>query len=170
MCCVCASPVRQSGHRPGRAVDTASTTKTSKESLTLSTRTSIPGNSTASTVLLAMPGHTLPKRSLAHSADLGIHGTADRAEFRDPHQPGTLDDTAPDPCADDGPERGPSHTPAAPTALLTQGLTGRPFLAHPAITLNRWWRARTDTDPPSELQALIDAVATGHRLDLYCRL
>ncbi|WP_405876985.1 hypothetical protein [Streptomyces sp. NBC_00005] len=39
----------------------------------------------------------------------------------------------------------------------------------PAITLNRWWRAWTDKDPPSELQALIDAVTTGHRLDLYRR-
>jgi hypothetical protein len=54
----------QSGHRPGRGMDTASTTRTSEEPLTRSTRTSIPGNSTASTVLLTMAGNTLPKRSL----------------------------------------------------------------------------------------------------------
>jgi hypothetical protein len=35
---------------------------------------------------------------------------------------------------------------------------------------NRWWRAWTDTDPPSELQALIDAVTTGHCIDLYRRI
>ncbi len=49
---------RQSGHQPGRAVDTASTTRASEESLTRSTRTSIPGNSTSSTVLLATAGNT----------------------------------------------------------------------------------------------------------------
>ena len=31
----------------------------------------------------------------------------------------------------------------------------------PAVTLYRWWRAWTDKDPPSELQALIDAVTSG---------
>lgn len=40
----------------------------------------------------------------------------------------------------------------------------------PAIILNRWWRAWTDTDPPSELQALIDAVTNGHGIDLYLRI
>ncbi|MET8454463.1 hypothetical protein [Streptomyces sp. NPDC005209] len=40
----------------------------------------------------------------------------------------------------------------------------------PAVTLNRWWQAWTDKDPPSELQALIDAVITGHGIDLYCRI
>ncbi|MER6386225.1 hypothetical protein ABT274_41310, partial [Streptomyces sp. NPDC001127] len=40
----------------------------------------------------------------------------------------------------------------------------------PAITLTRWWRAWTDTDPPSELQALINAVTTGHGIDLYLRI
>ncbi|MFI8787928.1 hypothetical protein [Streptomyces sp. NPDC055105] len=39
----------------------------------------------------------------------------------------------------------------------------------PAITLNRWWRDWTDTDAPSELQALIDAVTTGHGIDLNRR-
>ncbi|MFE9454381.1 transposase [Streptomyces sp. NPDC006739] len=33
-----------------------------------------------------------------------------------------------------------------------------------------WWRAWTDADPPSELQALIDAVTTGHGLHLYLRI
>jgi hypothetical protein len=45
--------------------------------------------------------------------------------------PGHLDATAPDPCLDEGPERGSSRTPPAPTALLAQGLTSHPFLAHP---------------------------------------
>lgn len=80
--CVRLACIRQTGQRPGRAVDTASTTRTSVEALTRSSRTSIPGNSTASTVLLAMTGHTLPKRSLVPHADLGIHGTAARASFK----------------------------------------------------------------------------------------
>ncbi|WP_372412181.1 hypothetical protein [Streptomyces luteireticuli] len=46
--------------------------------------------------------------------------------------PGPLDATAPDPCPDNGPERGTHHTPPAPTTLLAQGLTRRTFLAHPA--------------------------------------
>lgn len=54
---------RQSGHWPGRPVDTASTASAPEESLTRSTRTAIPGISTSSTVLLATPGNTLPKRS-----------------------------------------------------------------------------------------------------------
>ena len=40
----------------------------------------------------------------------------------------------------------------------------------PAITLTRWWQAWTDTHPPHELQALIDAVTTGHGIDLYRRI
>jgi hypothetical protein len=84
--------------------------------------------------------------------------------------PGPLDATAPDPCPDEGPERGPTEPhppqlPCWPAALRSV----RAWLT-PATTLNRWWRAWTDTDPPSELQALIDAVTTGHRLDLYLRI
>ncbi|MDX3763808.1 hypothetical protein PV684_53860 [Streptomyces sp. AK02-04a] len=45
--------------------------------------------------------------------------------------PGPLDTSAPDPRPNNGPERGPRHTPPAPTALLAQGLTRHPFLAHP---------------------------------------
>jgi SRSO17 transposase len=45
--------------------------------------------------------------------------------------PGALDATAPDPCPDDRSERGHRHTPPAPTALLAQGITRRPILAHP---------------------------------------
>ena len=71
--------LRQSGHRPGRPVETASTTKAPEESLTRSTRTSIPGNSTSTTVLLATAGNTLVKRPCVPTADLGIHGTAVRA-------------------------------------------------------------------------------------------
>ncbi|MFG3022504.1 hypothetical protein ACGFZQ_28795 [Streptomyces sp. NPDC048254] len=33
-------------------------------------------------------------------------------------------------------------------------------------TLQRCWRAWTDAPPPAELQALINAVGTGHALDL----
>lgn len=62
---------------------------------------------------------------------------------------------------------------ASPAEVMEGGplrLAGRPLLAHPAITLHRWCQAWTDKDPPSELQALIDAVTTGHGLDLYCRI
>ncbi|EMF56509.1 MULTISPECIES: hypothetical protein [Streptomyces] len=45
--------------------------------------------------------------------------------------PGPLDATAPDPCPDEGPERGTNRTPPAPTALLAQGITFGPRLAHP---------------------------------------
>jgi hypothetical protein len=44
--------------------------------------------------------------------------------------PGPLDATAPDPC-DEVPERGTGTVPPAPTALLAQGITSHPFLAHP---------------------------------------
>jgi hypothetical protein len=37
----------------------------------------------------------------------------------------------------------------------------------PWTTLRRCWRAWSTKPPPSELQALLDAVATGHALDLY---
>ncbi|WP_405814084.1 hypothetical protein OG241_05910 [Streptomyces sp. NBC_01390] len=40
----------------------------------------------------------------------------------------------------------------------------------PATTLSRWWRAWTDKDPLPDLQALIDAVTTGHGIDLYRRI
>ncbi|MEU9367156.1 hypothetical protein AB0D71_21050 [Streptomyces avermitilis] len=45
--------------------------------------------------------------------------------------PGPLDVTAPDACPDHGPERGTSPVPPAPTALLAQGITRHPVLAHP---------------------------------------
>ncbi|WP_372408842.1 IS701 family transposase [Streptomyces luteireticuli] len=45
--------------------------------------------------------------------------------------PGPMDASASDPCPDDRPERGTSHTPPAPTSLLAQGLARHPFLAHP---------------------------------------
>lgn len=67
-------------------MDNASTARTSLESLRRSTCTSIPGSNTASTVLLAMAGNTLPKQSLVPLADLGLHGTADRADFTGIHQ------------------------------------------------------------------------------------
>lgn len=59
----------------------------------------------------------------------------------------------------------PCHQPCCPRALraIRSWLTA-------AVTLNRWWRAWTDKDPPSELQALIDAVTAGHGIDLYCRI
>ncbi|MDQ0757712.1 hypothetical protein QF027_000347 [Streptomyces canus] len=69
-----------------------------------------------------------------------------------------------------GPERGPpllnqSQRPCWPRALRVI----RSWLA-PAITLTRCWQAWTHTDPPHELQALIDAVTTGHGIDLYLRI
>lgn len=69
-----------------------------------------------------------------------------------------------------GPERGPRpphrpQQPCWPRALQAIGS----WLA-PAVTLNRWWRAWTDKDPPSELPALIDAVTTGRGIDLYRRI
>ncbi|QCX82688.1 hypothetical protein C9F11_46770 (plasmid) [Streptomyces sp. YIM 121038] len=45
--------------------------------------------------------------------------------------PGPVDTTAPDPCPDDRAERGHPHAPPAPTALLAQGFTRHPGLAHP---------------------------------------
>ncbi|MFB7601251.1 transposase, partial [Streptomyces sp. NPDC056160] len=45
--------------------------------------------------------------------------------------PEPLDATAPDPHPDEGQERGTDPVPPAPTALLAQGFTGHPFLAHP---------------------------------------
>jgi hypothetical protein len=79
----------------------------------------------------------------------------------------------------------PSHRTRAPTT----GQRGGPSEPHPpqlpcwpralrsvrawptpATTLNRWWRAWTDKDPPAELQALIHAVTNGHGIDLYRRI
>lgn len=40
----------------------------------------------------------------------------------------------------------------------------------PAVALNRWWRAWTNKDPPTELQALTDTATTGHGIDLYHRM
>ena len=44
--------------------------------------------------------------------------------------PGHLDATAPDPCPDEEPERGTSRTLPTPTALLAQGITFGPRMAH----------------------------------------
>lgn len=84
--------------------------------------------------------------------------------------PGPLDTTAPDPCPDEGQRggRAPSHQPQQP--CWPRALRAIRSWLTPAVTLNRWWRAWTDKDPPSELQALIDAVTTGHGIDLYCRI
>ncbi|MDW6064487.1 hypothetical protein SAZ11_49290 [Streptomyces sp. FXJ1.4098] len=84
--------------------------------------------------------------------------------------PGPVDDSAPDPCPDDRPERGPapSHQPQLP--CWPRALRAIRSWLTPATTLFRWWRAWTDKDPPAELQALIDAVTTGHGIDLYSRV
>ncbi|CAL9439999.1 hypothetical protein SUDANB145_02226 [Streptomyces sp. enrichment culture] len=63
---------RQSGHRPGRHVDTASTTNPSSDSLTCSTRTPTPENSTSSTDLTAMRRKTAKKGSGVPLPDLGF--------------------------------------------------------------------------------------------------
>jgi hypothetical protein len=39
----------------------------------------------------------------------------------------------------------------------------------PWLSLGRWWRAWSNTPPPTELQELIDAVAAGRPLNLYVR-
>lgn len=71
--------------------------------------------------------------------------------------PGPLYATAPDPCPDEGPERaaGPalSHQPQQ---LCWPGvLRAIRCRLTTAVTLNRWWQAWTDKDPPAEFQALI---------------
>lgn len=71
---------RQSGHRPGRVVDTASTTSPPGSGLTRSIRTPSPENSTFSTTLTVTEDNTPKKRSCVLAADLGIHGTPVRAE------------------------------------------------------------------------------------------
>ena len=37
----------------------------------------------------------------------------------------------------------------------------------PWLALQRWWQAWSNAPPPTELQNLIDAVATGQALNLY---
>ncbi|MEU6070112.1 hypothetical protein ABZ864_38190 [Streptomyces sp. NPDC047082] len=58
--------------------------------------------------------------------------------------------------------------------IMEESSVGQIPQAHHALVPgtghNRWRRAWTDKDRPSELQAQIDAVTTGHRLDLHCRI
>jgi hypothetical protein len=84
--------------------------------------------------------------------------------------PGPLDATAPDRSPTGGQRGGPAepHQPQQP--CWPRALRAIRSWLTPAVTLHRWWRAWTDKDPPSGLQALIDAVTTGHSLDLYCRI
>ncbi|GEC10542.1 hypothetical protein SSP24_81970 [Streptomyces spinoverrucosus] len=88
--------------------------------------------------------------------------------------PGDLDATAPDPCPDEGPERGTSLTPPASTALLAQGLTRHPFLAHllahPGHHPHPVVASLDGQGPALRAPGLIDAVTTGHGIDLYCRV
>ncbi len=68
-------------------------------------------------------------------------------------------------------QRGGSTEPHQPQQpCWTKALRAFRSWLTPAVTLNRWWQAWTDKDPPSELQALIHAVTTGHGIDLYCRI
>lgn len=62
--------------------------------------------------------------------------------------PGPLNATTPDPCPNEGPERGPdpSHEPQQP--CWPKALRAIRSWLTPAITLNRWWRGWTDKDPP----------------------
>ncbi|WP_406445098.1 hypothetical protein OHB14_39125 [Streptomyces sp. NBC_01613] len=57
-----------------------------------------------------------------------------------------------------------------PTALLAQGLTLDPLLAHPGHHPAALVASLDRQGPTSELQALIDAVTTGHGIDLYRRI
>ncbi|MFE2964278.1 hypothetical protein ACFXKC_11495 [Streptomyces sp. NPDC059340] len=77
--------------------------------------------------------------------------------------------TAADPDAVATPAGRPLSRPHTFRLFKQSSAATHPFLLTPAVTLNRWWRAWTDTDPPSELLALIDAVTTGHGIDLYRR-
>ncbi|MDX3696067.1 hypothetical protein PV726_38285, partial [Streptomyces europaeiscabiei] len=62
----------------------------------------------------------------------------------------------------------PSHQPQQP--CWPRALRAVRSWLTPAVTLHRWWQAWTDKDPPPDLQALIDAVTTGHGIDLYRRI
>lgn len=100
-------------------------------------------------------------RSRASAASAGTNGSPQPDSWMPPRR---------NPCPDEGPERGPalSHRPQLP--CWARALRAIRSWLTPAVTLNRWWRAWTDTDPPSELQALIDAVTTGHGIDLCRRI
>lgn len=74
------------------------------------------------------------------------------------------------PVPSEEPEGGASSLPPAPTALLAQDLTGDPFLAHPRRHPQPMVASLDGQGPPSELQALIDAVTTGHGIDLCRRI
>ncbi|MEV0280138.1 transposase [Streptomyces sp. NPDC050610] len=68
-------------------------------------------------------------------------------------------------------QRGGSTTPHQPQPpCWPRALRAVRAWLTPATTMTRWWRAWTDKDPPSELQALLDAVTTGRPLDLYHRV
>lgn len=61
-------------------------------------------------------------RSRASAASAGTNGSPQPDSWMPPRR---------NPCPDEGPERGTGLVPPAPTALLGQGLTRHPFLAHP---------------------------------------
>ncbi|MFD8978589.1 transposase [Streptomyces sp. NPDC059564] len=66
-----------------------------------------------------------------------------------------------------GPRGGP-HRPHQPQpACWPKAIRDVRAWLDPWIALQRCWRAWTNAPPPPELQALIDAVGTGHALDLY---
>ncbi|MFJ4597930.1 MULTISPECIES: hypothetical protein [unclassified Kitasatospora] len=63
--------------------------------------------------------------------------------------------------------QGPTPTHQPHPACSPKAIRAVRAWLDPWITLQRCWRARTNAPPPPELQALIDAVATGRPLDLY---
>jgi hypothetical protein len=95
--------------------------------------------------LLATAGNTLPKRSPVPAADLGFHGTAERAKIRGPHHIDYVHRRAPftacshfiDPATWKDLQRRlrSNHSPAAAHAQrwIFHTLTGSPHLAHPDI-------------------------------------
>jgi hypothetical protein len=79
----------------------------------------------------------------------------------------------PAPSAERAPAREKRGTPAGAGAdgCLCWPRTLRRVRAwlDPWLSLGRWWRAWSNTPPPTELQQLIDAVAAGRPLNLYVR-
>jgi hypothetical protein len=66
-----------------------------------------------------------------------------------------------------GPRGGPPEPHQPQPACWPKAIRAVRAWLDPWITLQRCWRAWTNAPPPPQLQALIDAVGTGHPLDLY---
>ncbi|MER6808149.1 hypothetical protein ABT299_02610 [Spirillospora sp. NPDC000708] len=102
--------------------------------------------------------------STARAASAGTPGSPIRDTLR-PHP-----DQPPPPLQRGGPTPGPQQTrPFSDTSLAPNcphTLRAVRSWLIPAITLTRWWKAWSNTPPPTELQELIDKVSAGHGLHL----